>query len=223
MKIIGHRGAGGLAPENTLRSFQKALEHNVDEVELDLRVTADQQVVIHHDPAVRDPSGAKLLIRTHTLPELLQHKSDLLTFQAFIDSFGAPVHLLIEIKRREPVKPIITLLQHAFRHKLKPGDLSITSFDFTILSSMHAAFPTVEMIVNESWSGVRGSYRARRLGTHRLNMRATWLWIGFLKSMHRSGYQIAPYTIHNPERTRKWKPYLYGVITDRPDLFEKRT
>ncbi len=47
--IQGHRGARGLAPENTLPAFQKALELGVDTIECDMAITKDGVVVIHHD------------------------------------------------------------------------------------------------------------------------------------------------------------------------------
>jgi glycerophosphoryl diester phosphodiesterase len=98
MKIIGHRGARGLAPENTMASFLKALEHHADELELDLRVTKDNIVVVHHDPGVSDPGGMQLPIREHSFAELRRHKADLLRFEDFLDSIDHHVHLLIEIK-----------------------------------------------------------------------------------------------------------------------------
>jgi glycerophosphoryl diester phosphodiesterase len=47
--IVGHRGAGGEAPENTLESFRLAVEQGVDMVELDLQLTADGTLVAYHD------------------------------------------------------------------------------------------------------------------------------------------------------------------------------
>ncbi|GAA2817698.1 glycerophosphodiester phosphodiesterase [Kribbella solani] len=52
MIITGHRGALGTEPENTLRSFRRAVADGCDEIELDLRVTADGELVIIHDPTV---------------------------------------------------------------------------------------------------------------------------------------------------------------------------
>jgi glycerophosphoryl diester phosphodiesterase len=47
--VIGHRGAAGLAPENTLCAFSKALDLGVDGVELDVQLSADGIAVVHHD------------------------------------------------------------------------------------------------------------------------------------------------------------------------------
>ncbi len=46
---VGHRGAAGLAPENTLAAFTRALELGVDAIELDVQLSADGKVVVHHD------------------------------------------------------------------------------------------------------------------------------------------------------------------------------
>ncbi|CAB1060564.1 Glycerophosphoryl diester phosphodiesterase (EC [Olavius sp. associated proteobacterium Delta 1] len=47
--IVGHRGAAGLAPENTLAAFGKACELGVDAVELDVLLTLDGKIAVHHD------------------------------------------------------------------------------------------------------------------------------------------------------------------------------
>lgn len=60
--LQGHRGARGLAPENTLPAFQRALELGVTTLELDIAITRDGVLVISHDPALnpdhtRDAAG----------------------------------------------------------------------------------------------------------------------------------------------------------------------
>ena len=60
--IHGHRGARGHAPENTLAGFETALRFGVSALELDINVSSDHRIVIHHDPQLnpaitRNPNG----------------------------------------------------------------------------------------------------------------------------------------------------------------------
>src|SRR5581483_9125469 len=48
--LLGHRGARKYAPENTVAAFELALEHGCDGFEFDVRMTADRQPVVCHDP-----------------------------------------------------------------------------------------------------------------------------------------------------------------------------
>ncbi|HEY8269983.1 MAG TPA: glycerophosphodiester phosphodiesterase [Pseudobdellovibrionaceae bacterium] len=79
LEVQGHRGARWVRPENTLPAFEYALEAGVDTLELDMLVTKDGQVVVHHDPLLNpdiclDPQGKKITdkisIRSLTLKEL---------------------------------------------------------------------------------------------------------------------------------------------------------
>jgi glycerophosphoryl diester phosphodiesterase len=81
--LEGHRGTRGLAPENTLAAFRRALEIGVTTIETDMAVTKDDVVVISHNPSlspdlVRDPDGHWLAspgpqIRTLTFVELRRY------------------------------------------------------------------------------------------------------------------------------------------------------
>ena len=73
--LQGHRGARGLAPENTLPAFRKALDLRVDTIECDMAITRDGVVVIHHDlwlnpDTTRGPDGRWLDKRGPAIGEL---------------------------------------------------------------------------------------------------------------------------------------------------------
>ncbi len=82
--LEGHRGTRGLAPENTLAAFRRAIEIGVTTIETDMAVTKDDVIVISHDPflnpdLVRGPDGHWLAsrgspIRTLTLAELRRYE-----------------------------------------------------------------------------------------------------------------------------------------------------
>jgi glycerophosphoryl diester phosphodiesterase len=222
MKIIGHRGARGLAPENTLASLEKALEHHVDEIEFDVRVTKDNMPILHHDEDVSDPTGRKLRISTHSYKELTAHKSNLATLEEVFESLKPSTPLLIEIKPDEPLEPIISVLKQYLDKKWPLGKVAFCSFSFSALQEIKRAFPEASLVVNERWSGVRASARARKLGTKRITMRAEWLWSGFIRQVAKNGYQLSAYTVNDPAKAKKWQRYgLYGVVTDFPDRFER--
>ena len=68
--VLGHRGAAGYYPENTLLSFFKALEMGADGVELDVQLTKDGKIVVIHDEWVDRVSDGRGWVKDYTLAEL---------------------------------------------------------------------------------------------------------------------------------------------------------
>ena len=100
--IIGHRGAAGYEPENTLRSFRKAIEIGVDWIELDVRRTADGHLVVIHDDTVDRTTNGHGRVRDMSLNEIKNldaGKGDLVpTLQEVIDLAKGRVKMIVEIK-----------------------------------------------------------------------------------------------------------------------------
>ena len=71
---IAHRGASGrgLAPENTLAAFEKALDIGVDMLEIDVRVTGDGQLIVLHDPSLDRTTDCAGIVREMGLEEIRQ-------------------------------------------------------------------------------------------------------------------------------------------------------
>src|SRR5690606_34804670 len=70
LALVGHRGAMGVEPENTLRSFRRALADGVDAIELDVRRTSDGVLVICHDSKTSRTTDGEGEIHELTLAEL---------------------------------------------------------------------------------------------------------------------------------------------------------
>lgn len=70
VRICAHRGLSALCPENTLPSFAAALAFGADEIELDIRWTKDQRLVISHDDHLARISNGDGRLGEHTLSEL---------------------------------------------------------------------------------------------------------------------------------------------------------
>ena len=68
--IFAHRGASAHAPENTLAAFELAIQQNADGIELDVKLTADGQVVVIHDATVDRTTGARGRVKDLSLADL---------------------------------------------------------------------------------------------------------------------------------------------------------
>ena len=112
MLRIGHRGARAYEPENTLRSFKKALEIGVDAVELDVRKTKDNQLVVIHDADVKRTTDGKGLVSELTLTEIKTFSTEkgekIPTLKEALDFLDRKVKILIELKEADVEKKVLT-------------------------------------------------------------------------------------------------------------------
>lgn len=116
--IIAHKGASGSAPENTMAAFKKALSLGVDQIELDVRNTADEEIIVFHDQRIdrlaRDTMGNRLRGDVHdfTLEEIKQfdigswfdskYKDERIpTLKEALDLINGQCKVLIEIKHMD--------------------------------------------------------------------------------------------------------------------------
>ncbi len=201
MQIIGHRGAKGLAKENTLKAITKALDYTVDAIEIDVRVNQYNVPVLTHNKS---------------------QSTDLTTLDETLKFLKGKVPLVIEIKKNEPIEPIVDIINKHLKSGYNISKLLIASKSQKTLRQIQNSLPKVKLIVIEPWSGVRAHYRLRQLNTDMLFMNQRWLWSFFIKSVARSNLKLYAYTVNDPVKTKKWEMYgLYGVITDFPDRFKE--
>ena len=220
LKIVGHRGARGLAPENTLASLKAALINGVHEIEVDARVSKDGVVFLHHDQYLRDGKGPSLNVRTHTYQQLLARKPDLAELDDAIRLVNRKVPLQIEVKWAENTEPIISLVKRYLAEGWQPADFLFGSKKQQTLMELHRAIPDVPVVVIEPFFSVRGRLRARQAGTKRLSMNQIGLWPFFIGAMSRNGYHLYAYTLNDPQKAARWHQRgLRGAITDRPDCY----
>lgn len=218
MKIIGHRGAAGLAPENTLAAIEAGIAAGVDMIEVDVRTTKDGVSVLHHDPAFQ-----KLQISVTTLENLQKTKPDIATLSEAIQAVNRRVPMVIEVKQGSNTNLVASELRKFLRQGWRDKDFFISSFDFALLRQLSELLPELSPIILEKWSGVRASHRARKLGTRYICMKQHFLWWGFIKSMAKSGYKLSAYTLNDSKKAQHWASFgLYGIVTDYPNRFTKK-
>lgn len=219
MLIIGHRGAKGLAPENTTASLEAALKHKVDVIEFDVRTSKDLVPVLHHNSDI-GIKGPDLDIMKTDFKDLRAAKPDLMTLDEALRYLKNRLPVVVEIKPAANTQPIIECIRSRMRNEWDTHNIWISSFSKRVLTDIHRELPEVRLIINEQWSALRTTRRARKFGTSYITMNQRWLWPGLIRLLSRRGYKLSAYTINNPSRAEKWsKAGLYAVVTDYPDKF----
>lgn len=223
MNVIGHRGAKGLAPENTLAALQAALAAGAHAVEIDVRVTHDGVCVLSHDPYPHNAAGKMVRsvpIALHTFAEITTIQPSITSLAHAIRFVNRRVPMIIEIKSRVRTGAIITELHRFLEDGWQPDDFIVASFSQRILKELHAAFPNIDMLVLARFSSVRARWRAKQLNTTRLAFNHHNLWAGFIRAMRARGYRITVYTLNDTRKAARWQQHgLDDVITDNPEQF----
>ncbi|MBI3569022.1 MAG: glycerophosphodiester phosphodiesterase [Gemmatimonadetes bacterium] len=130
-ELIAHRGASRERPENTVAAFRRAVELGADGVELDVHLTTDGVLVVHHDAvphAAPDPALAGRPLHELSSAEVARFRVDgepIPTLREVIDAVGARLTVYCELKGAGTAAPACALLAssagthavHAFDHR----------------------------------------------------------------------------------------------------------
>lgn len=150
-KIVAHRGASGYAPENTLLAFQKAIDLGCDKVELDVRLTKDEKVVVIHDDNVGRTTNGRGKVANLTLKQIknldCEEKQKVPTLQEVIDLCKEKIDLTIELKARGTAKPVYDLLVE----NDIVSDVVITSFKLYLLQEMFLLNKKINLSLQFKW------------------------------------------------------------------------
>ena len=105
--VIGHRGAAAVRPENTLPSFEHAIDLGVDALEFDVRITADGVAVVHHDASTARTCGDDLLIERSTIEQLRRLDAATTFTGAYASAGQTVIPLLDEVLELTRAIPLI--------------------------------------------------------------------------------------------------------------------
>lgn len=137
--IVGHRGVAAEALENSLPSFELAIEQGADMIELDVQLTADGELVVFHDWSLERLAGGPEVVEDEPRERLTARMPELCTLARILDALPARVPLNVELKRRR-AEPEALARALAAALGDRPGVL-LSSFDWTLLETIRARLP----------------------------------------------------------------------------------
>jgi glycerophosphoryl diester phosphodiesterase len=139
--VFAHRGASASAPENTLISFQKAVETGVEAIELDVKLSSDNEVIVLHDQTLDRTTNGSGDLRNHTLTSLRKldagSKFDtkfggekIPTLREVLDVFGTKIKINIELTNyASPGDELVTLVVSLVRQFNLEEQVMFSSFN----------------------------------------------------------------------------------------------
>jgi len=205
MRRIGHRGAKGHSPENTIESFAKALALGCDEVETDVWLADDARLLISHD---RPGPDAKL-----TLVEVLDFCRG---------KMGVNVELKSEMSEKaahETGAQVGKLLAER-----KDPDAYVSSFWWAGLEGCRVAGPAVRRAFLFADSPDRSSLMesARGMRLWALHPNRTYVTPEMVKAGHVTGVKVNVWTVNEPREIALFAERgVDGIMSDFPERVPK--
>jgi glycerophosphoryl diester phosphodiesterase len=141
--FLSHRGESDDAPENTMSSFALAAERDSDGIELDVRLTADNQVVCCHDEDLLRVAGVPVKVAESTLDELRKYYPVPLLSEALSVIAGRGL-MQIELKGDPALIPFVREVIDGFPGRNR---LSISSFEQDTIAGAALAFPDLPRLL----------------------------------------------------------------------------
>ena len=220
MLRIGHRGARAYEPENTLRSFKKALEIGVDAVEFDVRKTKDNQLVVIHDADVKRTTDGEGLVSELTLEEIKGFSAEkgekIPTLKEALDFLDNKAKIVIELKEEGVEEKVL----EAIRENGLQKNVVIVSFIEEALKKIRDLDGDVEtgLIYVKHKNPFEAALKLKAsylLPLYRFTHTAN------VKKAHENGLKIIVWTINKSEEVKEYqKKGVDGIASDKPDILK---
>lgn len=215
MLCIGHRGAKGHVPENTLPSFEYAIELGCEWLELDVYHVDGELVVIHDDAVDRTTNG------TGTVQELsldylrsldAGNGAQIPTLKEVLDLVDRRCHLNVELKGPATAGPVSDLLT---RSGWPIDEFLLSSFDHRELSAADPQYRRGALfgkLLPDQWQ------RAEKLGAWSVNFALGDVTGKLVSEAHERGYAVLVYTVNETTDIERMLAFgVDGVFSDYPD------
>lgn len=130
MKIIGHRGAAGLALENTIESIKQGVKSKASYIEVDVHQTKDRVLVLSHDDSLKRTFGVDKKVTDSTFAELQKIAPELPTLEAALNECKTE-GVIVELKHYIEPNDVLSVVRNY--PKL---DIRIASFNHSVLREL---------------------------------------------------------------------------------------
>jgi len=232
--IIGHRGASGVAPENTLAAFRQAVEMGAQYIETDLQLSRDARLVALHDDTLQRTTDGRGPVAARTLEELRRldagawfrggngrgrFAGERIPTVEEVLAFGREhdIGLYLEIKapRASGAEHAVVAAVHAASALLRSN---IISFDLDVLERVRKIEPMLVLGYLFSKKSHDAVARAVDTGVRTVLPRADRVSPDLVAEAKRNDIKVVTWTVNDPKEMKALMAVgVDGIMTDYPD------
>lgn len=224
---IGHRGAAGLEPENTLRSFKRAIALGVDMIELDVHLSKDKQLVVMHDATINRTTNRKGSIKAMNLSRLKTFNAGkgekIPMLEEVLELAGRRVKVDVELKAKGCARAAAKLIKGYIQKKRWNRKLfHVSSFNHRELKLFHRLMPKIEtgaLIEKYRFKNLEDFFRyVKGLGASSINIPYDHTTEEIVEEAHRHRLKVLVWTVDRRKDIAKMKNICVdGIISDHPE------
>ena len=218
----------GLEPENTLRSFQRAIELGVDYVECDLHLTKDKHLVVIHDSSVDRTTNGHGLVEEFTLSELKKLDAGkgekIPTLQGVLDLTRGKSKLVIELKGEHTARPAVRLVEknkmdNEVIFNVGVGDGIFDPRALHKLKEIQSLNPTLLVLFSFEKPPENMCKSTINLGVKVIHIEFHYLTAKLIEEAHEYNLEVHAWTPDTLEEMQRVMDLgVDGICTNRPDI-----
>lgn len=201
---VGHRGAAGYEPENTLRSFKKAMELGADMIEFDVHLCKSGELVVIHDETVDRTTNSKGLVAEKIFAELKE--LNIPTIENVLDLADKKVNVNIELKGGNTARPVSDTIEKYVEEKdWGYESFLVSSFNHGELKKFKELNPKVKtgLLVEEIPEGFTDF--AEKFDAYSVNVPVKYLTEEFAENAHLHNLKVYVWAANEVSEIEKAK------------------
>ena len=222
---IGHRGAKGYVAENTYESISKAIELNVDGIEIDVFKCASGELVLFHDEDLKKLTGESGLIENLTIKELEQFlvlgKYKIPTLEEVLKKLEEPIFVNIELKGSNTAEATSKIIQYFVKNtSWGLENFIVSSFNWLELEQLRIIDKNIPVgvLVGRSVSINEAIEFGKKINAQAIHPNYALLNDITVKKIKNNGFKINTWTVNNIDDINFMKKLkVDGIISDFPD------
>lgn len=222
-RVFGHRGAKGYLAENTLESIEKALNFNVDGIEIDVHLCASGELVVFHDFTLDRMTNGTGEVGKQTLKALkeliVNGGFQIPTLEEVLNLIDKKCLLNIELKgKNTAIKTCEIVSNYVQNRGWDDTDFIVSSFQHTELETMFQTNKNIPLAVLTKASVTEAIEFAKTIQAKIIHPNFALLTKDNVKLAQSLGFEVNTWTVNDADTILRMKQYgVNGIISDVPD------